>query len=89
MVSVKLPSGVRLTSLGPGMAFGEMTILKRSPDVLADTPVTCLELPLDSFADAAGTPGDAAEDHAQSRRDPGATAVGGECEGRTAEGVFG
>jgi glutaminase len=53
MVSVKLPSGVRLASLGPGMEFGEMAILERerSANVLADTPVTCLELPLDSFAD--------------------------------------
>ncbi|MCS3730317.1 glutaminase [Bradyrhizobium betae] len=53
MVSVKLRSGVRLASLGPGMAFGEMAMLEqsRSADVFADTPVACLELPLDSFAD--------------------------------------
>ena len=53
MVSVKLPSGVRLASLGPGMEFGEMAIIEgqRSADVWADTPVMCLELPLDSFAD--------------------------------------
>jgi glutaminase len=53
MVSVKLPSGVRLASLGPGMEFGEMAILERqrSADVWADTPVKCLELPLDAFAD--------------------------------------
>ena len=53
MVSVKLPSGVRLASLGPGMEFGEMAIIeqKRSADVWADTQVKCLELPLDSFAD--------------------------------------
>jgi glutaminase len=53
MVSVKLRSGVRLASLGPGMEFGEMAILERSrsADVFADAPVTCLELPLDSFAD--------------------------------------
>ncbi len=53
MVSVKLPSGVRLASLGPGMEFGEMAILERhrSADVWADTPVKCLELPLDTFAD--------------------------------------
>src|SRR5437762_6338340 len=53
MVSVKLPSGVGLASLGPGMEFGEMAIIEhqRSADVWADTPVTCLELPLDSFAD--------------------------------------
>jgi glutaminase len=53
MVSVKLPSGVRLASLGPGMEFGEMAIIeqKRSADVWADTPVKCLELPLDGIAD--------------------------------------
>ncbi len=53
MVSVKLPSGVRLASLGPGMEFGEMAILetRRSADVWADTRVKCLELPVDSFAD--------------------------------------
>ncbi len=53
MASVKLPSGVRLASLGPGMEFGEMAILDshRSADVWADTPVKCLELPIDSFAD--------------------------------------
>src|SRR5207244_2298322 len=52
-VSVKLPSGVRLASLGPGMEFGEMAIIetRRSADVWADTAVKCLELPLDSFAD--------------------------------------
>ena len=53
MVSVKLPSGVRLASLGPGMEFGEMAIIehRRSADVWADTAVKCLELPLDAFAD--------------------------------------
>jgi len=53
MVSVKLPSGVRLASLGPGMEFGEMAIIEqcRSADVWADTSVKCLELPLDAFAD--------------------------------------
>jgi glutaminase len=53
MVSVKLPSGVRLASLAPGMEFGEMAIIeqRRSADVWADTVVKCLELPLDAFAD--------------------------------------
>lgn len=53
MVSVKLPSGVRLASLGPGMEFGEMAIIedRRSADVWADTAVKCLELPLDTLAD--------------------------------------
>jgi glutaminase len=53
MVSVKLPSGARLASLGPGMAFGEMAIIEhqRSADVWADTLVKCLELPIDAFTD--------------------------------------
>ena len=53
MVSVKLQSGVRLASLGPGMEFGEMAIIeqRRSADVWADTSVSCLELPVDAFAD--------------------------------------
>ena len=52
MVSVKLPSGVRLASLGPGMEFGEMALIEptRSADVWADTVVRCLELPLSAFA---------------------------------------
>ena len=52
MVSVKTLGGVRLASLGPGMEFGEMAIIeqRRSADVFADTPVKCLELPLDAFA---------------------------------------
>lgn len=53
MVSVKLPSGVRLASLGPGMEFGEMAIIepRRSADVWADTEVKCLELPIEALAD--------------------------------------
>jgi glutaminase len=53
MVSVKLPSGVRLASLVPGMAFGEMALIghARSADVWADTTVQCLELPLAAYAD--------------------------------------
>ena len=49
MVSVKLPSGVRLASLARGMVFGEMALIEdvRSADVWADTLVTCLELGLD------------------------------------------
>jgi len=52
MVSVKLPSGVRLASLGAGMEFGEMAINERirSADVWADSAVECLELPLAEFA---------------------------------------
>jgi glutaminase len=50
-VSVKLPSGVRLTSLDEGMAFGEMTLLgePRTADIWADTAVLCLELPIAEF----------------------------------------
>ena len=51
IVSVKLPSGVRLASLAPGMAFGEMSLIEevRTADVWADTPVTCLELEVTGF----------------------------------------
>jgi glutaminase len=51
MVSIKLPSGVRLATLGPGMQFGEMAMLEptRSADVFADTAVTCLELPVEAL----------------------------------------
>jgi glutaminase len=51
MVSVKLPSGVRLASLDQGMEFGEMALLdeQRTADVWADTDVTCLELPIGEF----------------------------------------
>ena len=53
MVSVKLHSGVRLASLAPGMAFGEMALIEhaRSADVWADTSVQCLELSLSAYAD--------------------------------------
>jgi glutaminase len=51
MVSVKLPSGVRLATLEEGMAFGEMTLLNepRIADVWANTQVACLELPIEEF----------------------------------------
>ncbi|HEX4407865.1 MAG TPA: glutaminase A [Xanthobacteraceae bacterium] len=51
MVSVKLPSGVRLASFDQGMEFGEMALLdeRRSADVVADTDVVCLELPISEF----------------------------------------
>ena len=51
MVSVKLPSGVRLATLDQGMEFGEMALLdeRRTADVWADTDVTCLELPIGEF----------------------------------------
>jgi glutaminase len=52
MVSVKLPSGARLASISPGMAFGEMALIERerSANVWADTAVQCLELPLNAYA---------------------------------------
>jgi glutaminase len=51
MVSVKLPDGVRLATLVPGMAFGEMALVEghRAADVWADTAVRCIELPLERF----------------------------------------
>lgn len=51
MVSVKLPSGVRLASLSHGMVVGEMALIEdaRSADVWADVPVTCLELDIEHF----------------------------------------
>jgi glutaminase len=51
MVSVKLPSGVRLASLAQGMEFGEMALIEdfRTADVWADTHVSLLELPIEQF----------------------------------------
>jgi glutaminase len=51
MVSVKRSDGLRLATLVPGMAFGEMALVEahRSADVWADTAVRCVELPLDRF----------------------------------------
>jgi glutaminase len=51
IVSVKLPSGVRLATLDQGMEFGEMALLdeRRTADVWADTDVTCLELPIEQL----------------------------------------
>jgi glutaminase len=51
VVSVKLPSGVRLATLDRGMEFGEMALLdeRRTADVWADTDVICLELPIEHF----------------------------------------
>jgi glutaminase len=51
MVSVKLPSGVRLATLVAGMVVGEMALLDvhRSADAWADTFVQCLELPLGAY----------------------------------------
>ena len=51
MVSVKLPDGVRLATLVPGTAFGEMALFEknRTADVWADSAVRCVELPLEDF----------------------------------------
>jgi len=51
MVSVKLPDGVRLATLVPGTAFGEMCLFEKSrtADVWADSPIRCIELPLRLF----------------------------------------
>jgi len=50
-VSVKLPNNVRLATLVPGTAFGELALIgmPRSADVWADTPVLCLEIELKHF----------------------------------------
>ncbi len=51
VVSVRLPSGIRLATLSAGMAVGEMALLEnsRSADVWADTDVNCLEQSLADF----------------------------------------
>jgi glutaminase len=53
MVSVKLSDGVRLATLVPGTAFGELALLggPRSADVFADNPVLCQRIALDKFND--------------------------------------
>jgi glutaminase len=51
MVSVKLADGVRLATLVPGTAFGELALIggQRSADVFADNPVLCRRIPLAAF----------------------------------------
>ena len=51
MVSVKLPNNVRLATLVPGTAFGELALIgmPRSADIWADTAVSCLEIELAQF----------------------------------------
>ena len=53
MVSAKLADGVRLATLVPGTAFGELALIAsgRSADVWADNAVHCLRIPLDRFND--------------------------------------
>ena len=51
MVSVKMPDGVRLATLFPGSAFGEMALVDfgRTADVWADSAVLCQRLSLTAF----------------------------------------
>jgi glutaminase len=51
MVSVKLPSGVRVATLSAGTVVGEMALIDshRSADVWADTHVQCRELPIEAY----------------------------------------
>jgi glutaminase len=53
LVSIKLPSGARLATLSPGMAFGEMALLEnqRTADVWADTAVACHEVSMSAYDD--------------------------------------
>jgi glutaminase len=53
MVSVKLAEGVRLATLVPGTAFGELALIggPRSADVFADNAVLCRRVPLQAFDD--------------------------------------
>lgn len=49
--SLRSPDGVKLSSLLPGMAFGELALINQSggADVHADTEVVCLELSMEQF----------------------------------------
>lgn len=51
MVSARSPSDVRLATLIPGMAFGELALIEetRAVDVVAETEVVCLELAMEAF----------------------------------------
>ncbi|MBX9710539.1 MAG: glutaminase A [Xanthobacteraceae bacterium] len=51
MVSVKLPTGVRLATLTSGMVFGEMALIeeRRTADIVADTKIICHVIPLAAF----------------------------------------
>jgi len=50
-VKVQLRNGTRLATLTAGMVFGEMALLdvRRSADVVAESPVSCVEVPIDEF----------------------------------------
>jgi glutaminase len=53
MVSVKLGDGVRVATLVPGTAFGELALIGvgRTANVWADNAVQCQRVPLDAFND--------------------------------------
>ena len=50
-VKVQLRGGDRLATLTAGMVFGEMALLdvRRSADVVAESPVSCVEVPIEAF----------------------------------------
>jgi len=50
-VKVQLRNGTRLATLTAGMVFGEMALLDvgRSADVVAESPVSCIEVPIKQF----------------------------------------
>jgi glutaminase len=50
-VKVQLRNGTRLATLTAGMVFGEMALLdvSRSADVVAESPVSCVEVPIGDF----------------------------------------
>jgi glutaminase len=50
-VKVQLRGGARLATLTAGMVFGEMALLdvRRSADVVAESAVNCVEVPIESF----------------------------------------
>jgi glutaminase len=50
-VKIQLRSGARLATLTAGMVFGEMALLdvRRSADVVAESTVNCVEVPIEQF----------------------------------------
>ena len=88
MVSVKLSDGVRLATLVPGTAFGELALLggPRSADVFADNPVLCQRISLDKFNRFPRSPaGRCRAHHAQSRTHAGVPADPGQYQDRVVE----
>lgn len=51
MVSAQLGNGTRIATMMPGTTFGEMALIggARMSDVVADSHVTCIELPIERF----------------------------------------